>query len=87
MGFYVTLILSMTLACVAGVLYFYMMFLEARNRQGARRVAELERENAALREALRRAEAAAGQGGGAEDDGEVWPDVIGDEEGDGYSLQ
>ena len=87
MGFYVTLILAMGLACVAGVLYFYMMFLEARNRQGARRVAELERENAALREALRRAEVAAGQGGGAEGDGEVWPDVIGDEEGDGYSMK
>ena len=87
MGFYVTLILAMTLACVAGVLYFYMMFLEARNRQAARRVAEMERENASLREALRRAETAAGRCGGTGDEGEVWPDVIGDEEGDDYSLK
>ena len=80
MGFYVTLILAMTLACVAGVLYFYMMFLETRNRQTERRAAGLERENAALREALRRAEAAgAGVADGVEeeeDDAEAWPDVI-----------
>lgn len=81
MGFYVTLILAMGLACAAGVLYFYMMFLEARNRQTERRVAELERENAALREALRRAEDA------GDDGDEAWPDVIEDEEGDGYSLK
>ena len=75
MGFYVVLILAMTLACVAGVLYFYVMFLETRNRQVARRVAELERENAALREALRRAEEGAGDAE-EEEDAETWPDVI-----------
>lgn len=83
MGFYVTLVLAMTLACVAGVLYFYVMFLEARNRQAARRVAELERENAKLRAALEHGE----EGGGEEGDAEAWPDVIGDAEGDGYSLK
>lgn len=81
------MILAMGLACVAGVLYFYMMFLEARNRQTARRVAELERENAALRESLRRAEGASAAGGADDDGEELWPDVIEGEEGDGYSLK
>ena len=84
MWFYVTLVLAMTLACAAGVLYFYMMFLEARNRQAVRRIAELERENAALREALRRAEEM--EGSGAEGDEEDWPELFA-EKGDGYSMR
>lgn len=70
----------MTLACLAGGLYFYVMFLETRNRQVLRRAAELERENEALREALERVE----DDRKDEEDAEAWPDVI---EGDGYSLK
>ena len=78
MEFYVALILALTLAAVAGVLYFYIMFLEARGRQQRRRIAELERANSELREGLRGA-----RGPEGEDGRESWPEVI-DEDG-GYS--
>ncbi len=71
--FYVALILALTLAAVAGLLYFYIMFLEARGRQQRRRIEELERTNAGLLEELRGRE---GEGGR-----ELWPEVI-DEDGD-----
>lgn len=83
--FFAALILILTLACVAGVLYFYMMFLEARGRHDARRIAELERENATLREALRRGDAVGEQA--AETEAESWPDVLAEEEGGGYSMK
>lgn len=85
MEFFAALILILTLACVAGVLYFYMMFLEARGRHDARRIAELERENATLREALRRGDAVGEQA--AETEAESWPDVFAEEEGGGYSMK
>jgi hypothetical protein len=78
--FYVALILALTLAAVAGVLYFYIMFLEARGRQQRRRIAELERANAGLLEELRGARVPEEEGGR-----EAWPEVI-DEEDGGYSM-
>ena len=78
MEFYVALTLALTLAAVAGVLYFYVMFLEARGRQQRRRIAELERANAGLLEELRGA-----RGREGEDTRELWPDVI--DEDSGYS--
>lgn len=78
--FYAAIILALTLAAAAGVLYFYVMFLESRGRQLKRRVAELERLNAALREELYGAPPEAGR----EDERESWPEVI--DEGGGLSL-
>ncbi|MDQ3804041.1 MAG: hypothetical protein M3416_09460 [Acidobacteriota bacterium] len=78
--FYAAIVLALTLAAVGGVLYFYVMFLEAAGRQLKRRIAELERANASLREELRRAKSAAGD----EDERELWPEVI--DEGGGVPL-
>jgi len=50
--FYAALVLALTLAAIAGVLYFYVMFLEARTRQQKRYIAGLERANAELRSEL-----------------------------------
>src|SRR5688500_12594597 len=80
--FYIALILALTLAAVAGVLYFYVMFLEARSRQQRRRIAELESANAALLAELRDARGADGRGG--EESRELWPEVI--DEDSGYSM-
>lgn len=83
MEFYIALILALTLAAVAGVLYFYVMFLEARSRQQKRRIAELERSNVELLAELREARDADGRE--PEGSRETWPEVI-DEEGSGYSM-
>jgi hypothetical protein len=67
-------VLALGLACVAGVLYFYLLFVEARGRQMKRRIMELEKINVALLEDLRkterllREEIARG--------GEMWPETI-----------
>jgi uncharacterized coiled-coil protein SlyX len=50
--FYAALVLALTLAAVACVLYFYTMFLEARSRQQKKHIAGLERANAELRQEL-----------------------------------
>jgi uncharacterized coiled-coil protein SlyX len=47
--FYAALVLALTLAAIAGVLYFYAMFLEARTRQQKKYIAGLEHANAELR--------------------------------------
>ena len=54
MEFYVALVLALTLAAIAGVLYFYAMFLEARTRQQKKYIAGLERYNEELRAELAR---------------------------------
>lgn len=53
MEFYAALVLALTLAAIAAVLYFYAMFLEARTRQQKRHIAGLERTNAELQAELR----------------------------------
>ena len=78
--FYAAIILALTLAAAGGVLYFYVMFLESTTRQLKRRVAELERLNAALRAELYGAHPEAGR----DDEREQWPEVI--DEGGGLSL-
>jgi hypothetical protein len=77
--FYAALILALTLAAAAGVLYFYSMFLEARGRQMKKHIAELERANAELLEELRQAKTLLKRE--LERSRELWPEVL-DESGD-----
>ena len=50
--FYAALVLALALAAIAGVLYFYLMFLEGRARQMKRHIKELESSNEELRREL-----------------------------------
>lgn len=77
--FYAALVLALTMAAVAGGLYFYVMFLEGTRRQQGRRIEELERANAELLAALGRE--GGDEPGGRESDREWWPEVL-DEGGD-----
>ena len=72
MEFYVALIVALALLAVAGVLYYYVMFLEGRARLMRRRIQELERANALLLEELNGASDTAEP----EDDAESWPEVL-----------
>ncbi len=77
--FYAALVLALTLAAVAGVLYFYTMFLEARGRQMKKQIKELERANAELSKELRQAKALLERE--LERSRELWPELL-DEPGD-----
>ena len=79
MEFYAALVLALTLAAAAGVLYFYSMFLEARGRQMKKHITELERANAETLEELRQTKALLERE--LERSRELWPDVL-DETGD-----
>ena len=80
---YVALILAVVLACIAGMQFFYLMFLEARSRQERRRIAELERENAELLRELEGVETQLAEQ--RRTDGEAWPELI--DEGDDSSVR
>jgi hypothetical protein len=75
--FYIAIVLALTLAAAGVVLCLHVVMLEAAGRRQRRRIEELERVNAALREELRRAR---GEDGGRE----WWPEVL--DEGDGLPL-
>jgi hypothetical protein len=77
--FYAALVLALTLAAAAGVLYFYSMFLEARGRQMKKHISELERANAGMLEELRRTKGLLERE--LERSRELWPEVL-DETGD-----
>ena len=79
MEFYAALVLALTLAAVAGVLYFYSMFLEARGRELKKHIAELERANAELSKELRQTKALLERE--LERSRELWPELL-DEPGD-----
>ncbi|HEV2705710.1 MAG TPA: hypothetical protein VGV59_07270 [Pyrinomonadaceae bacterium] len=81
--FYVAVVLALTLACLAGVQYFYLLFLEGRIRQQRRRISELEREVEALSAELRRMEQEP-PSQEEESEGESWPELI--DEGRDYSM-
>ena len=71
MEFYAALILALTLAAIAGLLYFYVLFLEARSRQQQRRITQLERAYEELFGELHETE------GRLEEPGrDFWPEVI-----------
>lgn len=78
MEFYAALVLALTLAAVAGVLYFYSMFLEARGRQLKKHISELERANAELSKELRQTKALLERE--LERSRELWPELL-DERG------
>jgi uncharacterized coiled-coil protein SlyX len=77
--FYAALVLALTLAAVAGVLYFYAMFLEARTRQQKKFIAGLERTNAELQQELRQTKALLDRE--LEHSRALWPEML-DESGD-----
>ena len=74
MEFYAALVLALTLAAVAGVLYFYSMFLEARGRQMKKHITELERANAELSKELRQTKALLERE--LERSREFWPELL-----------
>ena len=76
MEFYAALVLALTLAAIAGVLYFYAMFLEARTRQQKAYVARLERANAELQSELRRTRALLDRE--LEHSRALWPELLDD---------
>ena len=80
--FYVVFILALALACVAGMLYFYLLFLEGRIRQQQRRIAELEQKCAALWEELHNTETLLAEE--CERHERSWPELI--DESDDYSM-
>lgn len=73
---YVAFIFALTLACVAGMEFVYLRFMEAINRQHKRRISELERRNAELERELRGIEATLEQ---TEADEEAWPELLDDD--------
>lgn len=79
MEFYVAIVLALALAAIAGVLYFYAMFLEARTRQQKRHIADLERANADLRRELQQTSALLDRE--LEHSRTLWPELL-DETGD-----
>lgn len=74
---YVAYIFALTLACVAGMEFVYLRFMEAINRQHKRRIAELERRNAELERELRGVEVALEQQEQADE--EAWPELLDDD--------
>jgi Tfp pilus assembly protein PilN len=80
---YVVLIIAIVLACVAGLQYFYLMFIEARSRQERRRIAELEQQNAELLRELESVETQLAERRRL--DGDIWPELI--DEGDDSSVR
>lgn len=70
-------IIALTLACVAGFEFFYLMYLESVNRQQKRRIRQLER---SLLEASREIESAHALLEEIQAEAEeVWPEVIDDD--------
>ena len=76
MEFYAALVLALTLAAIAGVLYFYAMFLEARTRQQKKYIAELEHTNAGLRVELNQTRALLDRE--LEHSRTLWPELLDD---------
>ena len=73
---YLAFIFALALACVAGMEFIYLMGLETKNRQLKRRIAQLERDNARIKERSREAEEQLEQQ--RKEDEESWPELIDD---------
>lgn len=70
-------IIALTLACIAGFEFFYLMYLETINRQQKRRIRQLERKLGAVAHELESAEALLEEL--QEQEEELWPEVIDDD--------
>ena len=77
--FYAALVLALALAAAAGVLYFYVMFLEGRARQMKRHIGEIERSNEELRRELQQTRVLLDRE--LEHSRTLWPELL-DETGD-----
>ena len=77
--FYAALVLALALAAIAGVLYFYAMFLEAQGRRQREHIAGLERSNEELRRELQQTRALLDRE--LEHEQTLWPELL-DETGD-----
>ena len=76
MEFYAALVLALALAAIAGVLYFYVMFLEGRARQMRKHISELERSNEELRRDLEQTRALLERE--LEHSRTLWPELLDD---------
>ena len=76
MEFYAALVLALALAAIAGVLYFYVMFLEGRARQMKGHINELERSNEELRRDLEQTRALLDRE--LEHSRTLWPELLDD---------
>lgn len=70
-------IIALTLACVAGFEFFYLMYLEAVNRQHVRHIRNLERKLREVAQELESVEALLEER--QEPEAEAWPEVIDDD--------
>lgn len=77
------IVIALTLACVAAVQFYYLLFLQTANRQYRRRIAELEREKLKLSRALESTATQLEQEL-ARRNREDWPEVVGED--DDYSV-
>jgi len=72
-----TIIFALTLACIAGTQFFYLMFLDKVNSQCKQRIAELERQNTANLRELRKTQDLLEQ---QIESQERWPELLGDDD-------
>lgn len=70
-------IIALTLACIAGFEFFYLMYQDAVNRQQKRRIRQLERKLIEVTRELESVEAMLAET--PEPDEELWPEVIDDD--------
>ena len=70
-------IIALTLACIAGFEFFYLMYQDAVNRQQKRRIRQLERKLIEVTRELESVEAMLAET--PEPEEEAWPEVIDDD--------
>ena len=74
---YVVLTVALALACVAGIQFIYLLFMEMQSRQLKRRIHELEKINLEIMRDLQRTETLF-ETLSATDEGEAWPEFVDD---------
>lgn len=70
------IIIALTMACIAGFEFFYLMYQEAVGRQQKRRIRQLERRLVELARELESAETMLAE---LQEEEELWPEVIDDD--------
>jgi Tfp pilus assembly protein PilN len=71
------IIIALTLACIAGFEFFYLMYVDAINRQQKRRIRQLEKQLATVRGELDSIQTLLEEM--PEPEQELWPEVIDDD--------